>query len=190
MEKLDFDPSQITIIAISHEHRDHTGGLNFIMGKLKNGTKVYIPNNFNPALKNDLKIDIIENSTYTEISKDIWLSEIFIDKVWNIKEQALVIIDEEKLYVITGCAHPGIARMCKGIANKFPDKKPELVTGGFHLDGISQGDVEQISDNLKLLGFQKIGPSHCTGEGSIEIFREKWGKNCVSLNLGDSYVIQ
>ncbi len=188
LEKLKFDPSEINVVVISHEHGDHTGGINLILGKLKNGTKVYIPNNFSATLKNDFpKINIIQNNTYKEIAKDIWLTEIFIDEVHNIKEQALVIIDDEKLYVITGCAHPGIAEMCERIINKFPDKKPELVTGGFHLGGISQVDVEQISDKLKSLGFQKVGPSHCTGEKSIEVFKERWGENYVHLDLGDSF---
>jgi 7,8-dihydropterin-6-yl-methyl-4-(beta-D-ribofuranosyl)aminobenzene 5'-phosphate synthase len=80
--------------------------------------------------------------------------------------------------------------MCEAIAKKFPGKQPELVTGGFHLRGISQHDVEQISDKLKSLGFSKVAPSHCTGEKSIEILKERWGEHFGSLNLGDSYVIR
>lgn len=191
LEKLQINPSKINLVAISHDHGDHTGGMEYILKNLKPASKIYLPNGLYPTLESNYpELNFILNDSYTEIATDIWLSEVFTDENRNIKEQALVINNEEKLYVITGCAHPGIAKMCEAIVRKFPDKKPELVTGGFHLMGTSQNEVEKISDKLKALDFQKIGASHCTGENSIEIFKEKWGKNFVDMNLGDSYIVQ
>jgi len=188
LRKLGLDPGRVNTIAISHEHLDHTGGLEYVLKQVKNGIKVYLPNDFNPSLKKEYdKITFIVNDKYHEITKDVWITEIFIDKKRGIKEQALIIEKGEKIIMITGCAHPGIAEMCQSVKDHFPDKKLDLVTGGFHLMQMSEERVTQISDKIKQLGFKKVAPSHCTGDNSIAVFQKEWKDDFVQLNLGDSY---
>ena len=188
LEKLGFDPGKVSIIAISHEHLDHTGGLESVLKQVKNDIKVYLPNDFNPSLKNIYdKITFIINDSYREITKDVWLTEIFVDSKRGIKEQALIIEKDERIIMITGCAHPGITEMCQSVKDHFSGKKLELVTGGFHLMQMSEERVTQISDKIKQLGFEKVAPSHCTGDKPIAIFKKAWRDDFVQLNLGDTY---
>jgi len=189
LKKLKLDLEQISVIAISHEHGDHTGGLESVLKEVKNGTKIYLPNDFNPDLKTNYPgKGFIVNDRYREIADGVWLTEIFVDPRWKIREQALVLVKEDKLLVITGCAHPDIVGMCDSITKHFPDKKFEIVTGGFHLMNHSEENVIRISNQIKDLGFKYLAPSHCNGENSIAVFKKEWDDNFVQLNLGDSYV--
>lgn len=186
--KLNLDPAKITTIAISHEHYDHIGGLGSVLKQVKKGCTVYLPNDFKPALKNEFeKLKFRVNDQYRQIAKGVWLTEIFVDTDRGIREQALVLEKGEKIIMITGCAHPGIVKICEAVKNRFSNKTLELVTGGFHLMRTNEEDVAQISNKIKQLGFEQVAPSHCTGDNSIAVFEKDWGENFVHLNLGDSY---
>lgn len=186
--KLNLDPSKISVVAISHEHNDHVGGLELVLKQVKKGCTIYLPNDFKPSLIDEFdKLKFKVNDQYRQIAKGVWLTEIFIDTDRGIKEQALVLEKEKKIIMITGCAHPGIVKMCEAVKSRFSNKTLELVTGGFHLMRTSEEDVAQISNKIKQLGFQQVAPSHCTGDNSLAIFKKDWGENFVNLNLGDSY---
>ena len=188
LKKLDMDPSKISVIAISHEHNDHTGGLESVLNQVKSGTKVYLPNDYKSAWEDEfVKVKFIVNDKFQKIDEGVWLTEIFIDNNRGIREMAIILEKGQNIVMLTGCAHPGIAHMCESVKNHFPSKKLELVTGGFHLMSNTNLQVTQISDKIKKLGFEKVAPSHCTGENSIAIFRKEWGDNFIPLNLGDTY---
>lgn len=184
-KKLNLNPEKISVIAISHGHYDHIGGIESVLSKLKKKTKVYLPGDPETNFKEsypDLKFMV--NNKYQKIAKNVWLTKVFQN---NIPEQALIIENKKKIIMITGCAHPGIVVMCESVRKYFPNKKMELLTGGFHLRGVSEKEVEKISNELKQLGIEKIAPSHCTGDQSIQILKDTWNKKFIPLNLGDSY---
>ncbi|MCY1722550.1 MBL fold metallo-hydrolase [Prolixibacteraceae bacterium Z1-6] len=186
--KLNLDPSKIASIVISHQHKDHTGGLEMVLKEVKKGTKVYLPNDFKSSLKTEFSsVKFKVNTKYHKIADGVWLTEVFMNQDNGIREQALIIEKEDRLIMLTGCAHPGIAEMCESVRNHFPDKKMQLVSGGFHIMHKSENEVIQISDKIRKLGFEKIAPSHCTGDKSIEVLRKEWGEDFIPLNLGDSY---
>ncbi|MBT3385289.1 MAG: MBL fold metallo-hydrolase [Prolixibacteraceae bacterium] len=188
LKKLKFNPEVVSAIVISHEHYDHTGGLETMLEKVQPGTHVYLPNNFDEKLLTKFENLIFEfNEGFAKIADNIWVSNLFQNMENRILEQALIIEKNNEIIVITGCAHPGIVEMCTKIKEYFPRKKIELVTGGFHLRGMSVNKVKEISDQLKLLAIEKVAPSHCTGQQSIDVFKEEWKDNYVTLNLGDSY---
>lgn len=186
--ELGLDPTRINAVVISHEHYDHTGGLKSILEKSKKGIKVYLPDNFEKEWSEEFKgAKFIVNDKYKEVAKGVWITEVFVDHKRGIREQAIVLTTDDNAVVITGCAHPGIAEMCTSIKTQFPNKKFELVTGGFHLRLQGDDKVNQISNKLQELGFQKVAPSHCTGGNSISLFKENWGNKFIQLNLGDTY---
>jgi 7,8-dihydropterin-6-yl-methyl-4-(beta-D-ribofuranosyl)aminobenzene 5'-phosphate synthase len=188
LEKLELNPERIKRVAISHEHQDHTGGLRLILKQLNTGTKIYLPNNYDPDLRSDFPtLDFIVNTGFVKIAENIWLSPVLVNQENNIKEQALIIEKENSFIVITGCAHPGIVKICETVCEFFPDKNPELVTGGFHLVRTNEDQIKQISSKLRKMGFRHVAPSHCTGEKSIALFQHEWNDEFVQLNLGDSY---
>ena len=101
----------------------------------------------------------------------------------SIKEQSLVINIESGLVVIAGCAHPGIVNVVKK-AKDMLENEIYLALGGFHLMSYSEGEVKEIIRQLMKLGVKKVGPSHCTGERPIELFRQAWGEDFVNLGCG------
>ncbi len=130
LRQLNIQPESIAAVVISHNHWDHTGGLKeFLI--LNNNAKVIHPIFF---------------SKPTEISPGVHSTGALGGLI---KEQSLVVNTEKGNLVITGCAHPGLA--------KIIDKAKQLgeiyaVLGGFH--GFSR--IE------KLQGIELIAPCHCT----------------------------
>jgi len=41
--------------------------------------------------------------------------------------------------------------------------------------------VERVTDGLKRPRVQRVGPSHCTGEAAVEIFKRAWAEDFVDL---------
>ena len=112
MKKLKLNPARVSTIVISHEHNDHTGGLEWVLKQVKGDAKVYLPNDFNPTLEKVFSnVKFIVKNKYHEIANGVWLTEIFIDHDRGIREQALVLEKGEKVIMITGCGHPGIVEM-------------------------------------------------------------------------------
>ena len=130
LRQLNIQPESIAAIVISHNHWDHTGGLKEF-SKLNNNAKVFHPKSF---------------SEPTEISPGVH-STGALGKL--IKEQSLVVNTEKGNLVITGCAHPGLAKIIDK-ANQFG--KIYGVLGGFH--GFSKLE--------KLRSIKLIAPCHCT----------------------------
>jgi 7,8-dihydropterin-6-yl-methyl-4-(beta-D-ribofuranosyl)aminobenzene 5'-phosphate synthase len=76
---------------------------------------------------------------------------------------ALVIDTEFGLVVVSGCAHRGIVNTLRQ-AQKITGKEPVYaVVGGTHLFRASEERIEKTIADLKEMGVQKLGVSHCTG---------------------------
>jgi 7,8-dihydropterin-6-yl-methyl-4-(beta-D-ribofuranosyl)aminobenzene 5'-phosphate synthase len=76
---------------------------------------------------------------------------------------ALVIDTDFGLVVILGCAHHGIVNTIRR-AQSLTGKEPVYaVIGGTHLVQASKERIERTIADLKEMGIQKLGVSHCTG---------------------------
>ncbi|MFC1850951.1 MBL fold metallo-hydrolase [candidate division CSSED10-310 bacterium] len=182
MEKLHVDPCSVDILAFSHIHADHTAGIEEIL-KINPDLTVFLlssfPQNFKTSvLKSDAKMtEVIEP---VALCKNVWSTGEMGE---SIKEQALIVNTRQGIVIVTGCAHPGIVHVVKK-AHKLRPDKIYLVLGGFHLKASSEDKVKKIIKKLKQLGVINIGPSHCTGETPMQLFREAWGKNFLDLGAG------
>ena len=146
MQQLGIQKEDIEIIALSHEHGDHTGGLGAV---LHPGVAVYLPCSFSRRLKKNVAkkaARVVEVSDPKEIIPGVHTTgELGL----GIKEQSLVLDTEEGVVVLTGCAHPGLEIILEA-ATMFG--KLYGVIGGFH--GF---------DKLESLqGLELIIPCHCT----------------------------
>jgi len=182
MKAMGVDPGEIDVVVISHIHGDHTGGLPSFLA-VNSDVAVYIPSSFPGDFKRSIKergSRLIEVSEPVEICNRAYSTGEL--GTW-IKEQALVVKTEKGLVIVTGCAHPGVVDITKS-ALRLYDDNIYLVTGGFHLGGASEKEIDRIISELKGCGVKKVGPSHCTGERAIQKFKEAWGKIFVEAGCG------
>ena len=181
MADLDIKPAQIQNVVLSHEHADHTGGMQSLVSAGAD-PKIYLPPSFSVEFKNNYsrQVDVIEVSPGMKI----------IDQMYTIgemsgppPEQALVIDTTRGLVVITGCAHPGIEDIVLKAKQEFKEDI-YLVLGGFHLGSASSNKVNQIIDDFNQMGVKYVAPCHCTGEQTISKFRNAFGENFIQVGVG------
>ena len=182
MRRLNLDPKGIDAVFLSHSHGDHTGGLGALIAR-HSGMQVFLPAGF-PA---SFRQAVADKGAQVSVVK---MGGRLLDHVYStgelgdsIVEQAMIVETEKGLVVITGCAHPGIARIAE-TAIRLTGKKIYLLMGGFHLGGTSRSEILAIISQLKSLGVEKVAPSHCTGETATVLFRQAWGRDFVESGLG------
>ena len=179
---LNKDLSRVEMIVISHNHQDHTGGLFEVLKKSDN-MHVYLPYSTPSTYLNQVekiagRVSSDRNSI--TICQNCCLTGELGD---NIKEQSLIVDTKEGLVVITGCSHPGIVNIVKK-AKDICCKEIYMVFGGFHLRNHSSDMVADIIGELKSLGVKKCGPTHCTGDEAIQIFKKEYGENFIQMGTG------
>jgi 7,8-dihydropterin-6-yl-methyl-4-(beta-D-ribofuranosyl)aminobenzene 5'-phosphate synthase len=99
------------------------------------------------------------------------------------QEQSLVLNTGSGAVVATGCAHPGINAVIAE-ASKLLNENIHFVTGGFHLTGASNREIEMIIIRLSHLRVRKIARSHCTGERAMREFDKMRGRNSINGGYG------
>jgi 7,8-dihydropterin-6-yl-methyl-4-(beta-D-ribofuranosyl)aminobenzene 5'-phosphate synthase len=103
-------------------------------------------------------------SGYEEIENNLFVKEdgaLQQDPLAD--DLALVINTEFGLVVILGCAHRGIVNTLRH-AQSITGKEPVYAAiGGTHLLRASGERIEKTIADLKEMGIQKLGVSHCTG---------------------------
>lgn len=187
LEMLDVNPKDIKKIVISHNHHDHTGGLEELLKANRNNIDLYFPNVPNNLSKEMLdmcreKIFVDKNQ---EIIDHIVYSSGLIGR--RIKEQSLCISSAKGFIVLTGCAHPGIIAILKEVKRQF-NKNIYAVLGGFHMEFHPPFISSIMIKIIKNMGVKKIGPSHCTGKSALKNFKRIYKEDFIELNLGDGVI--
>ncbi len=117
--------------------------------------------------------------------------EKIIDKFEH--EQNLVIKDEDKTLLITGCAHNGIVNILEHYY-QMKGKMPNYVIGGFHLFSRSGGmeDFNRIEKIAKYLNKTKAKfyTCHCTGEEPYKILKNIMNDNIDYLSTGSVNILK
>lgn len=181
LRALDIEPASIDVVVISHDHWDHTGGLETILKAAP--VDCYIPASAADELGKKIQAAggnpvLVEDRI--ELFPGVWSTGEMGE---DIREQALVFESRDGPVVLTGCAHPGVVDIVERAKKDF-GAVPYLVLGGFHLCNTQAAGVEQVIDNLKQLGITKVGPAHCTGDEAIALFEERWGEGFVRIGCG------
>jgi 7,8-dihydropterin-6-yl-methyl-4-(beta-D-ribofuranosyl)aminobenzene 5'-phosphate synthase len=182
MGKLGIEPGDIDLIALSHIHGDHTGGLEGILEANPNVT-VYVLKSFPGEFKETIESS---GSGIVEVSGPMGIAEGVSTAgelgTW-IREQSLVINTERGLVVLTGCAHPGIVDIVRKVKETV-NGSVYLVMGGFHLSDAGDDELGSVISSLRGLGVEKAGPCHCSGERARELFREEYGDGYIANGVG------
>ncbi len=181
---LEVDLSRIDRLVFSHEHQDHTGGQASFYAGLDDDVRptTWVIPSFPEAIT-DLAArhgDVVTCSDFTEIIPGVWSTGEIRGPV---NEQALVVRLDRGIVVITGCAHPGIARIVE-LAREHFGADVLHVIGGFHLGGTTDRRIENIIADFRRLGVRRVTPTHCTGDRAIELFREAYGEDYLAGGIG------
>jgi 7,8-dihydropterin-6-yl-methyl-4-(beta-D-ribofuranosyl)aminobenzene 5'-phosphate synthase len=108
----------------------------------------------------------------------------------ELKDDLALIIDTEYgLVVILGCAHRGIINTLKHAQKVTGKKQIYAAIGGTHLLNASAERLARTAADLKAMGVQYLGVSHCTGfEASVFLARE-FGKRFFLNNSGSRWTL-
>lgn len=186
LEALNIQPREIQNVLLSHEHGDHTGGLQYLLSAGAE-PNLYIPPSFSAGIKDQFRnqTQMVEISAGMELAERMYSTG---ELPGPPPEHALVIDTNEGLVVITGCAHPGVDEIVTEVKRQY-GKEIYLVLGGFHLGNSSDSRIGQIIDQLQEAGVKHIAPSHCTGDHAISMFRDAFGEDFIPIGVGAEIVI-
>jgi 7,8-dihydropterin-6-yl-methyl-4-(beta-D-ribofuranosyl)aminobenzene 5'-phosphate synthase len=182
MQQLGIYPKEIDVVVLSHIHGDHIGGLDGLL-KANPDVTVYFPTTFPMRFKGSLTrlgIKMVEVNDPARICKGVY--SIGVLGSW-MKEQSLSVSTDRGVIVITGCAHPGIVNILKTV-NKINEDPILLVMGGFHLGAMRKAQLEKIIADFRVLGVEKVGPCHCTGELARQTFKLGYGNDFLDVGVG------
>jgi len=180
------DIEKVKYVVISHEHWDHIGGVWYILRE--NPTvKVFVCEGFTGEFKKKIRgfgAEIVEIKDPTEIKDSVFTTGEILSTYNNkpLPEQALV-IKNDKLTVITGCAHPGITKILEKVKEDFP-YPIGLVLGGFHLMDKSEIEMQKIVEDFVNIGVEKVAPCHCTGEKAVKLFQKEFKEDFIEIKSG------
>lgn len=181
LDKLNILPTEVDAVVVSHNHWDHTGGLEEFL-RHNPDPVIYLPASFPGEFVDSLReygAAIVRVDRGQKIGEGINSTGELSGPV---NEQSLICSSERGLVVVTGCAHPGILHIVE--VAKAISENVYLVMGGFHLRDQSISSLRRIVDDFRQLGVVKVCPCHCTGDAARALFAEAYGGNCVLGGVG------
>jgi len=176
------DPGKIDLVILSHIHWDHTGGMPEFLAS-RSGIDVYLPASFPEEFKQDIKsrgANPVEVTDARKITDHVWTTGEMGEQII---EQSLIVETPGGLVILTGCAHPGIEQIVEK-ARKVRGEKVLLIMGGFHLLRTGSRTVESIASEFRDQGIRYAAPTHCSGDGTLGIFRDIFGEHFIQAGAG------
>jgi len=182
MNRLGVNPTDVDIVVLSHYHRDHTGGLRAFLAQNHDVT-VFVPMSFPERFVR--RVDA-RGATFTLVDEPYRVCE----GAWTTgqlgrgtREQALGISTSNGLFVITGCAHPGIVRVVEAARGLSPSGVCGIM-GGFHMKGFSEKKVANVAEKIKAMGVMVAAPCHCSGDLTRRMMREWFRGEYANMGVG------
>jgi len=184
---MDVDVSRIRHVVLSHEHWDHVNGLEKLAEQNTTAT-VYICPHTDPSVKAEIRglgMPVVEVDDWLEIEKGVFISGEIAgawsgDLLW---EQFLLIHEQPRLSILTGCAHPGLIPIIQRVQNRFA-APITLLMGGFHLMNSTGEEISAAIAALKMFGVQRVAPTHCTGEPAVRLLRDAFMSHFLPVEEG------
>ena len=196
IRNLNIDTEKIRAVVLSHDHWDHTGGLDSLLSILKKPT-IYLCQGFGHKYdhyKPKIKRLYTTNSMPVKITHDIFTTgEMYgTHNIIPISEQSLFIVrPDSTVALICGCAHYGIAESLEILIKKIGDYLGRPISincliGGFHLRHESDTYLRYVLEKFLYFGIKKIVPLHCSGSNAKKIFHDTFSVGFHDLKVGST----
>lgn len=182
MEKIGIRPEDVDLVFLSHDHRDHTGGLDALLEQ-NHKIEVWLPEFFSSSFKNVIEkrgASVAEVDNFQQICRGAYSTGVISG--W-IREQSLILDTDKGIILITGCAHPRITNIITK-AKRLLKKDIHLVFGGFHLAAFYENEINGIIDHFRKSGVKKVGPGHCSGDEARRLFAEEYKDDFIEIGVG------
>lgn len=99
-------------------------------------------------------------------------------------DRAVFIKSDRGLIVILGCAHRGVVNTLRYAQELTGVEAIYAVIGGMHLTSASLERIDLTIAELRKLGIQRLGVSHCTGLPASAILAREFGDSLFFNNAG------
>jgi 7,8-dihydropterin-6-yl-methyl-4-(beta-D-ribofuranosyl)aminobenzene 5'-phosphate synthase len=205
------DLTAVDIAVLSHNHIDHIDGFDYLL-KVNPDFKLFLPHDVSLGAdyyESDKKYtrgyryrhpNTEFVNEHTEIAPGVFLiatTSPLTGRFWKyppydneplfveMPELSIALEGEDGyLSIISGCSHSKIEEIVKATKN-YLSKNVSLVAGGFHHLPYSNEYIYSISTMMKdEFGVKRVAPTHCTGEKSINIFKDLYKENFHYFGLG------
>jgi len=125
------------------------------------------------------------SSGYEVIEKNLFVKEAGVLHPDPLADDLALIIDTDfGLVVILGCAHRGIINTLRHAQKLTGKELVYAVIGGTHLFQASEERLEKTIADLKEIGIQRLGVSHCTGFPASVRLAQEFGDSFFLNNAG------
>ena len=192
-------PEAVDAAFVSHGHYDHGGGLAAFL-------EINRAIGLDPALQEDERLILTDGVTVLDENMTLFSDvpgqeccpggnrtlyeqedgQYVPDRFLH--EQSLILREQDKVYLLTGCAHRGVVNICAR-AKEIIGRDPDVVIGGMHLFSPSTGKSEPdeaihaVAARLKQTG-SRYYTCHCTGQHAFAVLRETLGEQIAFLTAG------
>ncbi len=102
-------------------------------------------------------------------------------------EQALVIREEDGLYVFSGCSHRGAVSALQAARALFPGEKTAAFVAGMHLYEADEQTRGKTVSEVAAADVGRVFPVHCTGLDAICDLRAALKERCILAGAGDTF---
>ncbi|MFW6159216.1 MAG: MBL fold metallo-hydrolase [Planctomycetota bacterium] len=189
-EALGVDLSRADVIVLSHGHYDHVGGLPAVCKETAGAVICSHP---------DANVDPLGHDSLTSRSPEEVVPGVHmtgqVPRVTDFEtrreppipqpdDQAIFFRAPEGVVVVVGCAHAGVVNTLRYVARLAEVDRIHAVFGGTHLAGAPAARLEATADAFRELGIERLGPCHCTGEGPVRYFAERFPDRFFTCQTG------
>ena len=113
--------------------------------------------------------------------------ELHPDPLWD--DLALILKSQNGLIVILGCCHHGMINTIHHAQKITGLERIHMVVGGTHLLHASKEQMDLTIAEVKRLGVEKIGVSHCTGMSAAARLFHEFGDSFFFNNTGTVVIV-
>ena len=209
--ELKVDLNGVPDLILSHNHGDHTGGLNTLRQNfpqsftiLHVGKGITYPRKPRTLSLSTYTGHIVEYDQPTQLYPGVWLTgpvpRKYPERNWsgsgqvqtpdgwvedNLPEDmSLVFNTNNGLILLSGCGHAGVINTVDYAREKIRKAPLYAAIGGFHLYALDDAKLDWTAGKLREFGLRNFLGAHCTGIEAVQRIRQLTGLTRKTASVG------